>query len=385
MSGLIDWSVAARVAAVAAGESPPSPPADALRTAVEQSEAAVERYTGLHPAEPVPAPEWVGRRDWAALNLRSMEASVGALEDRLGGAALPGPLRGPLGIVAGAQIGALVGYASRRVLGQYEFPILGPEREPRLLFVAANVADAQRELEGEPRTVLRWIALHEVTHAVHFGSAPWLREHLRGLAGELIGGSALAVGPSDLRDAARHIATTDPRRLVSELWSSDPLTLLTPPSSRPLLDSTQATMAAVEGYAEHVMDAAAPALGEDVGALRFGMERRRDDRPPLARVLGWLLGMEMKLRQYRDGKRFCDGVVELEGIEARTGPARPRQPPDPRRARRSGQLAAPYGPRRGLIRRPRRFLRPPGSVTQITDGSVAPFAAPGRNSCSVLH
>jgi coenzyme F420 biosynthesis associated uncharacterized protein len=324
LSGLIDWRVATRVASVAAGDSPPSPPAGPLRTAVEESEAAVGRYTGLHTVEPVPEAEWVSRREWAALNLRGMEASLGAIEGRLGSDTLPGPIRGPLGVVAGAQVGALVGYASRRVLGQYEFPILGPERPPRLLFVSPNVSDAQRELEGDPRTVLRWIALHEVTHAVHFGSAPWMREHLRGLAGELLAGSTVAVSPSDLRDAARHIATTDPRRLVSELLSSDPLTLLTPPSSRPLLESTQATMAAVEGYAEHVMDAAAPSLGEDVGALRFGMERRRDDRPPLARLLGWLLGMEMKLRQYRDGKRFCDGVVELEGIgalnEAWSGP-----------------------------------------------------------------
>jgi coenzyme F420 biosynthesis associated uncharacterized protein len=315
LSALIDWSVASRVASVAAGESAPSPPAAQLAEAVREAERAVERYTGLSTVEPVPEPEWVSRREWAALNLRSMEGSIGALEERLGGS-LPAPLGGILGIVAGAQLGALVGYAARRVLGQYEFPLLGPERSPRLLFVAANVADAQRDLEGESRTVLRWIALHEVTHAVHFGSAPWLRGHLRRLAGELLAGSTLAIRPGDLRDAARHIATTDPRRLVSELWRSDPLTLLSPPSSRPLLESTQATMAAVEGYAEHVMDAAAPALGEDVGALRFGMELRRDNRAPLARLLGWLLGMELKLRQYRDGKRFCDGVVELEGVAA---------------------------------------------------------------------
>ncbi len=316
MSGLIDWSVAARVASIAAGESPAGPADGPLRAAVEQSQSAVEGYTGLRPAEPVPEPEWVSRREWAALNLRSMESSVGSLEARLGATGVPGPIRGPLGVVAGAQIGALVGYASRRVLGQYEFPVLGPDREPRLLFVAPNVIEAQRDLEGEPRTVLRWIALHEVTHAIHFGAAPWMREHLRGLATELLGASTLAVGPAEVRDAAKRIATTDPRRLVSELWSSDPLTLLTPPASKPLLESTQATMASVEGYAEHVMDAAAPALGEDVDALRFGMERRRDGRPPLARLLGWLLGMEMKLRQYRDGKRFCDGVVELDGIAA---------------------------------------------------------------------
>ncbi len=317
MAEIVDWSIAARVAAVAAGDSPENPPVEPLRRAAEESAVAVERYTGLRPQKPVPVAEWVDRREWAALNLESMRTAIGSLEQRLGGVDLPGALSAPLGVVAGAQIGALVGYASRRVLGQYEFPVLGPEREPRLLFVAPNVANAQQELGGgSPRTVLRWIALHEVTHAVHFSSAPWLRDHLRGLATELIEGSRIGVSPGDLSRAARAIATTDPRRLISELWSSDPLTLLSPPESKPLIEGTQAAMAAIEGYAEHVMDAAAPELGEDVADLRFGMDRRREDRPPLARLLAWLLGMELKLRQYRDGKRFCDGVVELDGIAA---------------------------------------------------------------------
>jgi len=67
------------------------------------------------------------------------------------------------------------------------------------------------------------------------------------------------------------------------------------------------------------MDAAAPALGEDVGGLRAAVDDRRQHRPPLARTLSWLLGMELKLRQYRDGKRFCDEAVEQAGIEALNG------------------------------------------------------------------
>jgi uncharacterized protein (DUF2342 family) len=34
------------------------------------------------------------------------------------------------------------------------------------------------------------------------------------------------------------------------------------------------------------------------------------------RVIERLLGLEMKLRQYEMGKRFCDAVVERGGIEA---------------------------------------------------------------------
>jgi coenzyme F420 biosynthesis associated uncharacterized protein len=320
LSALVDWGFAGRVAALAAGDEDDRRDDGALEAAVEDARQAVEDYTGLHPEHPVPAPEWVSRREWAAVNLESMRCSLGPIEQRLGPAgSLPPPFGGALGLVAGAQLGALIGYAARRVLGQYEFPVLDSEPPPRLLFVSANVGQAERELDGKPGVVLRWIALHEVTHAVHLGATPWLRGHLRGLVGELLEESRIGIGAAEIAAAARRIAGTDPRGWIADLWNSDPLTLLTAPESRRPLESTQATMAAIEGYAEHVMDAAAPALGEDVGGLRVAVERRRERRPPLARTLSWLLGMELKLRQYRDGKRFCDGAVELAGVEALNG------------------------------------------------------------------
>lgn len=321
MSGLVDWGVAERIARLAAGDEPEMPAPGALRSAAREAAYAVGRYTGLEPSEEIPDAEWVSRQEWAAINLRALRVSLEPIEaDLIGGPGLPGPLAGSvsgaLGMVTGSQIGALVGYASRRVLGQYEFQLLGPPRPPRLLFVAPNVGEARAELRADGDTVLRWIALHEVTHAVHLGSAPWIHDHLRGLVSELLSGSQLRLGPAELAAAARRLASSDPRRTLNDLWRSDPLTLLAPPSSRALLEQTQATMAAIEGFAEHVMDAAAPYLGEDVGELRVAMERRREERPPLARLLAWLLGLELKLRQYRDGKRFCDGVVEIDGIEA---------------------------------------------------------------------
>jgi coenzyme F420 biosynthesis associated uncharacterized protein len=321
MSRLIDWSIAGRAAWIAAGGSGERPAPAPLRSVVEDCAQAVEGYTGLTPAQQVPEPEWVSRREWAEINLASLSDSLEPLAESLGlDKELTGPLSGAagrgLGAVAGAQLGVLIGYASRHVLGQYELPILGPEREPRLLFLYPNIEEAREGLGGEGETVMRWIALHEVTHAVHLGSAPWLRAHLRGLARSLLEGSRLGVSPRELAETARRVVTSDPRETMAALRNSDPVTLLTPPRSRPLLEDTQATMASIEGYAEHVMDAAAPMLGEEIGELRSAMERRRADRPPLARLLAWLLGLELKMRQYRDGKRFSDGVVELAGIEA---------------------------------------------------------------------
>ena len=67
------------------------------------------------------------------------------------------------------------------MLGQYEFPILDPDAPARLLFVAPNLGHAAGALDAEPDQLLRWVALHETTHALQFGGVPWLRAHLAGL------------------------------------------------------------------------------------------------------------------------------------------------------------------------------------------------------------
>ncbi|MCO5326271.1 MAG: zinc-dependent metalloprotease [Solirubrobacterales bacterium] len=278
---------------------------------------AVVDYTRLTPAGPVPEAEWVSRREWARINLASMREMVAAVEGRVGGSLAPGRAGQALDAVGGrafaVQIGGLLGLASRRVLGQYEMSLLGDERRPRLIFVGPNIDSAASDLGGAPGDVLEWVALHEVTHAVHFTSVPWLGDHLGELARTLLEDTPLSLEGSELLGGARQ-ALSDPRSWINEIRGADPVSLLAPPQARETIASVQATMALVEGYAEHVMDAAATELGPRVRTLRAGMERRRENRGPLARTLAWLLGLEMKLRQYRDGKQFADEVVAAEGI-----------------------------------------------------------------------
>ena len=324
MSGLVDWELAGRVAALVAGEDPATGSHrsdEQLRAAVSDSAGAVTEYTGLEPREPA-ARGRVGDAAGLGGDRARIDAGIArpwsspSWRARIGSGGRGGSVASAaIGRITGVQVGALVGLGSRRVLGQYEFPLLAPAaREPRLLFVAANIGEAQGKFDADPESVLRWIALHEVTHAVHFGATPWLADHLGGLAGALLRESSLELRPGEILAAARSAVGTDPREMLRQLRASDPLTLLSPPRSRELLAAVQAAMAAIEGYAEHVMDAAAPLIGEDVAGMRAQMERRRRDRSPLARLLGWLLGMELKMRQYRDGKAFCDAVVAEAGI-----------------------------------------------------------------------
>ena len=75
-------------------------------------------------------------------------------------------------------------------------------------------------------------------------------------------------------------------------------------------------MALVEGYAEHVMDAVGESMLPDLERLRQGLERRRRSQSGLMKLLERLIGLELKLRQYEQGKKFCDAVVARGGIEA---------------------------------------------------------------------
>ena len=318
MSSFVDWGLAARIVRAGAGEGPASMGGALDLDAVHaRAELAVLDYTGLRPDEELPRPEWVTRRQWGELNLRSMRELIGPLEGRLAGS-LSGPAHSALRAVAGRvvalEVSALIVLASKRVLGQYEFPLLGGERAPRLVFVGPNIDSAALELGGDPGDVLEWVALHEGTHAVHFGSAPWLRAHLGGLAETLLATSPPDLSISELLGRARRLTPSDPRRLLEEARAGGPLALFAPASSRAVMAETQSTMAAIEGYAEHVMDAAAGALGPRVVELRAAMERRRESAGTIARLLAWMLGLEMKMRQYRDGKRFCDQVVARNGI-----------------------------------------------------------------------
>jgi coenzyme F420 biosynthesis associated uncharacterized protein len=319
VSDFVDWRLAGRLAHLAAGAGPAAMAGRGDLEAVDaRSRDAVLSYTGLELVERPPAAEWVSRREWVAANLASMRSLIGPLEGRLAESMPTGRAGRAAGAAAGglvaAEVAGVLGLASRRVLGQFEFP-LGGDGAPRLLLVGQNLDEAAGQMRVDAGDLLEWVTLHEVTHAVHFSAAPWLRGHLAGLAETLLTETPSQLSLGSAVDGARRLAS-DPRGTLAQLRDSDPVMLLAPPEARPTIASVQATMAIVEGFAEHVMDAAGGHLGGAVQELRLALERRRESRSNLARVLGWLLGFEMKLRQYRDGKRFTDAVVAAGGMGA---------------------------------------------------------------------
>lgn len=316
---MIDWSLAATLARLVAGDEPAAAaPAADLGELARDAEARVSAYTGLVAATPVPEAEGVDREAWIAANATSMAAlldpALGAVGGRLG--PLAPVVRAGAGAVLTAEVGVILGFLSQRVLGQYDLVLLErPEaaRAPRLLFVMPNLGAAARGFGAEEAEVLRWVALHEVTHALQFAGVPWLRPYLAGLVRELLGAVEVRV---DAAGALRLPAPDDLRRLVAVVRDADLVSLVVRPEERATLDRMQTAMAVVEGHAEHVMDAVGAEVLPSLPALRTAMEARRRSASAPARLLGRLLGLELKLRQYEQGKRFCDAVVAAGGIAA---------------------------------------------------------------------
>lgn len=312
---MIDWNLASQIAQFVAGKPESTPLGERLAEASAESERLVVAYTRLKPDAPLPPAEAVARPEWIQANLDSMQGLLDPVTDRLaeGLGVLRGPFQAGVGYLLAAEVGVVVGYLSQRVLGQYEVVLLDPDAKARLLFVEPNIADAAKSMGSEPDEFLRWVALHETTHAVQFGGVPWLRDHLAGLVNEMTESLTVSIDPAKL---ARLPSTDDLRGLVDAVRRGDLIGFATTPEQRELLDRVQATMAVVEGHAEHVMDAVGKEVIPGLDGLRDAMERRRDRQPALGRLIARLIGLEMKMQQYRLGKAFCDGVVERGGIDA---------------------------------------------------------------------
>ncbi len=315
---MIDWFLAQRLARYVAGEPDARPPKVDLVALSAESAERVIAYTGLTPARELPPAEGVGRAEWIAANVGSMRALLDPPLEKVG--ANLGPARRAMRLGAGAvltaEVGVVLGFLSQRVLGQYELVLLDTapsERPPRLLFVVPNLGNAGRAFGADEREFLTWVALHEVTHAVQFAGVPWLQPHMAGMVRELLSHAELRI---DARRALRMPGTSDVKRLAAAVRSGDLVSLVASEQERATLERMQCTMAVLEGHAEHVMDAVGAPLLPSLPRLRAALDARRRSQSAPARLLQRLLGLEMKLKQYEQGKRFCDAVVAEAGVEA---------------------------------------------------------------------
>ncbi len=326
---VIDWGAAQRIGELIAGVGGTDTGYAGMRTETvvplaRDFAARVSAYSLLETNGELPALEFVDRPAWIAANLKTMKPMLAPLTDRLGeqGGVLGGSMRAVSGLMLGAQVGALTGMLSQRVLGQYDLALLDATVTPRLLLLAPNLSQAARNLSLDRDELVLWVTIHEITHAVQFAGAPWLRDHIGGMLRELIDGLQMsAIGGVSSKEGGtvgRFGKLPDPgelRAMIDRARSGELLRLTLGEDRWQLVEQMQAAMSLIEGHAEHTMDAVGAEVLPSLPRLRAAMNRRRANKGLPWRVLERLLGLELKMRQYEVGRRFCDAVVDAGGPE----------------------------------------------------------------------
>ncbi|MER0481744.1 zinc-dependent metalloprotease [Streptomyces sp. Edi2] len=306
-----------------------------LRKHAKSSEAHVRAFTRMaQPDATGEAPHdtpvlVVDRPGWIKANVAGFRAVLKPLlakmEDRR--SAVPGGavLGAVGGKVTGVELGMLLSFLASRVLGQYETFAPASRDLPagaqggRLLLVAPNIVHVERELEVEPHDFRLWVCLHEETHRTQFTAVPWLRDHIEGEIQAFLGETDIDPGTllERLREAAQSLAGAKPEGEEGEEESSRSLVdLVQTPAQREILGRLTAVMSLLEGHADYVMDGVGPDVVPSVAEIREKFQKRRaSGAGRLDQALRKLLGLDAKLRQYRDGERFVSAVVEEVGMD----------------------------------------------------------------------
>jgi coenzyme F420 biosynthesis associated uncharacterized protein len=318
-TSVVDWTVALSTARKLVKPGPQvtaDGAADvvaALRAAAVRAEAYVVEVTGL-PVPPATAPVLVvDRPGWIQANLDGFRQTLAPLDTKVSEKLAGSPAMGAIGSrVTGAEVGVLLSYLAPKVLGQFDPFFPGGPGEPggRLLLVAPNVVAVERELKVDPADFRLWVCLHEETHRVQFTAVPWLRDHLNTMIGTIVGSAELdsAALLQMLADGIRRI--THALRTGEEVSIVD---LVQTPAQRETIDQITAVMSLLEGHADVVMDSVGPAVVPSVAEIRRRFNVRRQGQG-FDKVIRRLLGLDAKMRQYRDGAHFCRTVIEAVGM-----------------------------------------------------------------------
>lgn len=331
---IIDWQRAERIAHRIAARSPEGVlPAQSRKelhadyqALVRLSHAQIVPFIELPAVSDSHEVEVLDRPLWVQRNFSTVQRLLHPLEDvylesvRANSGTLFRLAHGGMQFTLSAQMGVVLGFLSRHVLGQFDMPFLAPpateeragsETTKRIYFVEPNIRRLQQRLEIPPDAFRLWIALHETTHAIQFQIAPWLASYLGSLIQAYLESfrELLRDSPHPLR--AMLLPGAEAKEKRDGLGGL--MGLLTTPEQRELLMRVQGVMSLVEGHGNYIMDELGAQLIPGFPSMRERLEQRK--RGSLERALMRLLGFDLKLAQYRLGERFVRDVVATESME----------------------------------------------------------------------
>ena len=316
-SRMIDWDTAVSVGSRLAGEGPSVSSTEAadvvaeLRAGAARSTPLVRAFTGLVAEERTAPVLVVDRRGWLQANVDGFADIVSPLIDKLQAKkGAPSPIAHAVGSrVTGAELGLMLGFMSGKVLGQFDPFFEGGGASGRLLLVAPNIVQVERELQVDPHDFRLWVCLHEETHRVQFTAVPWMRDHLRSEMEKII--DAVHTDPAQmLSEAMKKIGD-----VISGKAEGSLLDLFSSPEQKVVVERITGVMSLLEGHADVVMDGVGPEVIPSVAAIRSKFTERRKGLGVLDKLIRRLMGLDQKMAQYRDGAVFTRAVVDKVGMD----------------------------------------------------------------------
>jgi coenzyme F420 biosynthesis associated uncharacterized protein len=315
----VDWDLARKVARRMSGSDAFSGSyhANSLRpdfaefTAI--AEELVAQETGLRSLIGPARAKVATREEWVEANIRSFQRLFKPLTERLG-SKMTGPFAPVARRFAGAEVGTLLGWMSKRVLGQYDLMIApgdNPQDQDVVYYVGANVLSLEKRYAFPPREFRLWLALHEVTHRAQFTGVPWMRDHY-----------------VDLVNTTMAFDAGDPKRFLEALkrcgneirHGRNPLDdgglpmMIAGPEQRHAIEAVGGLMSLLEGHGDITMDRAGGDLVPSAERFSRALSQRRAEVKGMARFVRQLLGIEAKMRQYEQGEAFISHIERERGV-----------------------------------------------------------------------
>lgn len=321
MTDTVDWKMARRVASKVAARQPFAESylddqiVSDFDEFTEQAEQLVGETTGLWSHSGKARGRVAGRDMWIDANIASFQRLLRPLLDKMSSSDGEG-LFAPVGSkVAGAELGAMLGWMSSRVLGQYDLLVIedeNPEDQDIVYYVGPNIVGLERKYAFDTRQFRLWLALHEVTHRAQFTGVPWLRQHFLGL----VNGTLDSVDP----DPQRFLEGLK-RALEMKRAGDDPLAdggimaLLASQDQRAVLDQVAGLMSLLEGHGDITMDRAGEGLIPSQERFARVLRNRRQSSTGFLKLFQRVMGIDAKIKQYQQGEDFIEAVEEVGGTE----------------------------------------------------------------------